>query len=91
MLSSTANSKRVPQNGSKMASRQEFVSPFLFFSVLSFTFALLSVLSFTLSLPPSFRGDTKAEEKFKHVSDAYRVLSDPQTKEVYDRTGVEVI
>ncbi len=35
--------------------------------------------------PDANQGDTKAEERFKEVSAAYDVLSDPKTKEEYDR------
>lgn len=37
--------------------------------------------------PDVNRDDPQAEEKFKEVSDAYEVLSDPQKREVYDRFG----
>ena len=32
-------------------------------------------------------GDKVAEEKFKQISEAYDVLSDPKKKEVYDKFG----
>ncbi len=34
-------------------------------------------------------GDKKAEEKFKEVTEAYQVLSDPQKRQVYDQYGHE--
>lgn len=34
-------------------------------------------------------GDKKAEEKFKEVTEAYQVLSDPQKREIYNRYGHE--
>lgn len=33
-------------------------------------------------------GDKKAEEKFKKITHAYAVLSDPQKRQIYDQTGV---
>src|SRR5262245_34512286 len=32
-------------------------------------------------------GDKSAEEKFKHLSEAYDILSDPKKREVYDKFG----
>ncbi len=37
--------------------------------------------------PDKNKGDTKAEEKFKEISEAYAVLSDPEKKKQYDLYG----
>src|SRR5690606_37034046 len=37
--------------------------------------------------PDGNKDDPQAEEKFKEISEAYRVLSDPKTREQYDRFG----
>ena len=37
--------------------------------------------------PDKNQGDKKSEEKFKEISEAYDVLSDPQKKEGYDQFG----
>ncbi|HJZ61270.1 MAG TPA: DnaJ C-terminal domain-containing protein [Miltoncostaeaceae bacterium] len=39
--------------------------------------------------PDVNRDDPSAEERFKEVAEAYRVLGDPETREVYDRYGAE--
>ncbi len=37
--------------------------------------------------PDRNQGDTKAEDRFKEISEAYQVLSDPEKKKQYDRVG----
>jgi curved DNA-binding protein len=37
--------------------------------------------------PDKNQGDTKAEERFKEITEAYAVLSDPQKKQQYDQFG----
>ncbi|MFH1791231.1 MAG: molecular chaperone DnaJ [Candidatus Omnitrophota bacterium] len=39
--------------------------------------------------PDKHQGDKAAEERFKEISEAYEVLSDPQKKDTYDRFGHE--
>jgi len=39
--------------------------------------------------PDKNQGDKASEEKFKEISEAYEVLSDPQKREIYDRYGYE--
>ena len=37
--------------------------------------------------PDTNSGDTKAEQKFKEVTEAYNVLSDKEKKKLYDQFG----
>ena len=37
--------------------------------------------------PDTNAGDKHAEQKFKEVTDAYTVLSDPEKKKLYDQFG----
>ncbi len=41
--------------------------------------------------PDRHPGDKAAEEKFKRVAEAYQVLSDPKSREAYDRGGEEQV
>lgn len=42
--------------------------------------------------PDIYQGDKKeAEEKFKEIGEAYKILSDPEQRAVYDRVGYEGI
>ncbi len=41
--------------------------------------------------PDKNSGDSEAEAKFKEVSEAYEVLSDPKKREMYDRYGKESV
>lgn len=39
--------------------------------------------------PDTHPGDKKAEERFKQVGDAYRILSDAKKREAYDRQAAQ--
>ena len=39
--------------------------------------------------PDANSGDLEMEEKFKAISVAYEILSDPEKREIYDRYGVD--
>ena len=37
--------------------------------------------------PDTNAGDTQAEQKFKEITEAYTILSDPEKRKLYDRFG----
>src|SRR5687768_17359221 len=41
--------------------------------------------------PDKNPGDSKAEKKFKEISEAYEVLSDEKKRQIYDRYGKEAV